>query len=103
MWAQHLAGRPPLTFSLLYQHALGQLEAPPPPGGIPASRRRGWGIGHDRLPSARPLGRFVGPACVRTLRSPANLRPTMANAQTLTTPQRLAAIREQMSLLSDYL
>jgi len=27
----------------------------------------------------------------------------MANAQTLTTPQRLAAIREQMSLLSDYL
>ena len=31
------------------------------------------------------------------------LSATMANAQTLTTPQRLAAIREQMSLLSDYL
>jgi len=27
----------------------------------------------------------------------------MASAQTLTTPQRLAAIREQMSLLADYL
>jgi hypothetical protein len=27
----------------------------------------------------------------------------MASPQTLTTPQRLAAIREQMSLLSDYL
>jgi hypothetical protein len=27
----------------------------------------------------------------------------MANAQTQTTPQRLAAIREQMSLLTDYL
>jgi len=27
----------------------------------------------------------------------------MASTQTLTTPQRLAAIREQMSLLSDYL
>ncbi len=34
----------------------------------------------------------------------ASLSPTMASAQThLTTPQRLAAIREQMSLLSDYL
>jgi len=27
----------------------------------------------------------------------------MATPQTLTTPQRLAAIREQMSLLTDYL
>jgi len=27
----------------------------------------------------------------------------MASPQTLTTPQRLAAIREQMSLLADYL
>jgi len=27
----------------------------------------------------------------------------MANAPTQTTPQRLAAIREQMSLLADYL
>jgi len=27
----------------------------------------------------------------------------MATAQTMTIPQRLAAIREQMSLLSDYL
>jgi len=27
----------------------------------------------------------------------------MASTQTLTTPQRLAAIREQMSLLADYL
>ena len=27
----------------------------------------------------------------------------MASPQTLSTPQRLAAIREQMSLLSDYL
>jgi len=27
----------------------------------------------------------------------------MATPQTLTTPQRLASIREQMSLLSDYL
>jgi len=27
----------------------------------------------------------------------------MASPQTLTTPQRLAAIREQMSLLTDYL
>ena len=28
---------------------------------------------------------------------------TMASPQTQTTPQRLAAIREQMSLLADYL
>jgi hypothetical protein len=35
--------------------------------------------------------------------APDRLGQTMASAQTLTTPQRLAAIREQMSLLSDYL
>jgi hypothetical protein len=39
----------------------------------------------------------------RTEPERASLSATMANAQTLTTPQRLAAIREQMSLLSDYL
>jgi hypothetical protein len=33
----------------------------------------------------------------------ASLSRTMASPQTQTTPQRLAAIREQMSLLSDYL
>jgi hypothetical protein len=33
----------------------------------------------------------------------ASLSTTMASPQTQTTPQRLAAIREQMSLLSDYL
>ena len=32
-----------------------------------------------------------------------SLSATMASPQTQTTPQRLAAIREQMSLLSDYL
>ena len=31
------------------------------------------------------------------------LQRTMASPQTQTTPQRLAAIREQMSLLADYL
>ena len=35
--------------------------------------------------------------------SPDRLSGTMASPQTQTTPQRLAAIREQMSLLSDYL
>jgi hypothetical protein len=36
-------------------------------------------------------------------RGHASLNATMASPQTQTTPQRLAAIREQMSLLSDYL
>ena len=43
----------------------------------------------------RNRGRRPGP--------PDTLSGTMAGAQTQTTPQRLAAIREQMSLLTDYL
>ena len=51
----------------------------------------------------------AGPAPPRAARCEpgracASLSRTMASAQThQTTPQRLAAIREQMSLLSDYL
>jgi hypothetical protein len=52
--------------------------------------------------SGRPATTPVGAATGR--RWCASLPSTMASAQTqMTIPQRLAAIREQMSLLSDYL
>ena len=63
-------------------------------------RRRHMRIAEVRSAPLRRSGAWTKPAEARG-QLPASV--VMASPQTLTTPQRLAAIREQMSLLSDYL
>ena len=84
-------------------------RAVPTPGGWRRGRRRALPtlLGASRRPSSARDRSGVGTtprgSPFRRALTRASLSATMANAQTQTTPQRLAAIREQMSLLADYL
>ncbi len=98
----------------------GEAELPRPRRDDPAAGRRPPRAHHREGHGARSRLAAAGPFDVlehvhrHAVRHPraqhragavkaARLARTMASPQTLTTPQRLAAIREQMSLLSDYL
>ena len=67
--------------------------------------KRAAGRPQDLVDASKALARGSAAARPARRRVCASLRAhaEMASPQTLTTPQRLAAIREQMSLLTDYL